>query len=206
MIGAVNVAGATDHGFYANVDAGAARFPQNPQFTIVPDGTPFTLTDPRFKREPSHATDFAWSFAAGYRFNQYLAAELGFSDLGHARANLVTTADPDTNPRKGDIQFSARGKSLALLAHMPAGNWDSYVKLGAIQSIYAWELRAIVDKTEQQRSARTEETRALVGIGTRYAFTERWALSLALDCYVKVGDGNDRANILSPRVGFAYRF
>jgi hypothetical protein len=207
MMGAASVAGATDHGFYANVDAGAARFPQDVQLTVVPDGAPFTLNDPRYKRESSRATDFAWSFAAGYRFNRYLAAELGFSDLGHARSNLITTADPDTNPRKGDIEFSARGKSLALLAHMPAGNWDSYVKLGAIQTVYAWEARAFLTPTnEQQRTGRTEETRALVGLGTRYAFTERWAMSFALDCYLNVGDGNDRANIISPRIGFAYRF
>jgi opacity protein-like surface antigen len=198
MIGAANVAGATDHGFYMNVDGGIASYPYDVQLK---------LDDTTYKTKSSHATDFAWSFAAGYRFNRYLAAELGFADLGHAESKLITTADPDTDPSKGKVTFSTRGKTLALLAHLPAGNWDSYAKVGAIHTMFGTKLAARIPGDEVQRGGEIENTSMLVGLGTRYAFNERWALSFAVDYYLNVGDaGLGRENLLSPRVGFAYRF
>jgi opacity protein-like surface antigen len=198
MIGAANVAGATDHGFYANVDGGMASYPQDVELK---------LNDTTYKPKSSHTTDFAWSFAAGYRFNRYLAAELGFADLGHAQSAFITNADPDTDPSKGKVTYSARGKTLAFLGHLPVGNWDSYAKVGAIHSIFNAKIAARTPDGELQRSGPQENTAMLVGIGTRYAFTERWAVSFALDYYLKVGDaGLGRENLFSPRVGFAYRF
>jgi opacity protein-like surface antigen len=198
MIGAANVAGATDHGFYANVDGGVASYPHD----VV-----LKLNDTTYKQKSSHVRDFAWSFAAGYRFNTYLAAELGFADLGHAESPFITAADPDTNPSKGKVTYSARGKTLALLGHLPVGNWDSYAKVGAIHSIFDAKIAARVPNGEFQRSGAQENTSVLLGIGTRYAFTERWAVSFAVDYYVKVGEvGLGRQNLFSPRVGFAYRF
>jgi opacity protein-like surface antigen len=198
MIGAANVAGATDHGFYANVDGGMASYPHEVRLKL--DGT-------TYEPKSGHATDFAWSFAAGYRFNRYWAAELGFADLGHADSNFITAADPDTDPSKGKVQYSARGKTLAFLGHLPAGNWDSYAKVGAIHSIFNAKIAARTSVGEFQRSGPQENTSVLLGIGTRYAFTEQWAVSFAVDYYLKLGEaGLGRENILSPRVGFAYRF
>src|SRR4051812_29625045 len=78
MIGAVSVAGATDHGFYETVDAGAASYSQDVRVGLI-STTPFNVTT--YKTKGSRMTGFAWSFAAGYRFNRYLGAELGFFDL-----------------------------------------------------------------------------------------------------------------------------
>jgi opacity protein-like surface antigen len=90
---------------------------------------------------------------------------------------------------------------------VPVGNWDSYAKVGAIHSIFNAQIAARTPEGEFQRSGSQENTAVLLGIGTRYAFTERSAVSLAVDYYLKVGDaGLGRENILSPRVGFAYRF
>jgi hypothetical protein len=193
-MGVAGTATAADHGFYMGVDAGVASYPNDVRVFL--NGTDY-------ERESSKGTDFAWSFAAGYRFNRYLALEAGFSDLGHAETDLVTSADPDTS--RGDVKQSARGKTLALLTHIPIGNWDSYFKAGAIHSIFGTKVRAKVDGNEFQSSWQNEGTQLLLGVGTRYAFTEQWAVSFALDYYVKVG-GPGQANIASPRIGFAYRF
>jgi len=199
MIGAASVAGATDHGFYMGVDGGVASYPSDVHLTIR-TGT----TDTLYYNKKSRSSDFAWSFAAGYRFNRYLAAELGFSDLGHAKSDLLTKADPDTDPSKGSIEHSMRGKSLALLAHLPVGNWDSYLKVGVRQSIYGIKGALKYDKSELQLSSTFEDAQWLLGVGTRYAFTERWAATFTAEYY---GGGNRGIpKIFSPRVGFAYRF
>ena len=206
MIGAANVARATDHGFYAAVDGGVASYPYDLRFKV--GGTPFDSNGTTYETKSSRARDFAWSFTAGYRFNRYVAAELGFVDLGHAESKLITTDDPDTDPSKGKATFSARGKTLSLLGHLPMGNWDSYAKVGAIYSTFDAKVAARTpDGGEFQRSGPSENTSVLLGVGTRYAFTEQWAVSFALDYYLKLGDaGLGRQNLISPRVGFAYRF
>jgi long-subunit fatty acid transport protein len=193
-MGVAGTAVADDHGFYMGVDAGVASYPNDVRLRL--NGT-------AYERESSKGTDFAWSFAAGYRFNRYLALEAGFADLGHAETKLVTKTDPNTS--RGDVKLSARGKTLALLTHIPIGNWDSYFKVGAMQSIFGTEVRAKVDGDEFQRSWQNEDTRVLLGVGTRYAFTEQWAVSFALDYYVKMG-GPLTASVASPRIGIAYRF
>ncbi len=194
VMGVAGTAAATDHGFYMGVDAGSASYPNDVRLRF---------DDRSFERKSSRATDFAWSFTAGYRFNQYLAIEAGFADLGQATTKLVD-ASGDT-AAKGKVDLSARGKTLSLLAHLPVGNWDPYLKAGVIQSIFDLRATARVGDSEFQYSQRLEEPRVLLGLGTRYAFTEQWAVSFALDYYVKMG-GAFRASVASPRIGFAYRF
>jgi opacity protein-like surface antigen len=205
MIGTANVAGATDHGFYASVDGGVASYPYDVHLKL--NGLNYDAKGTAYDTKSSPARDFAWSFAAGYRFNRYWAAEIGFADLGHAESEFISAAASNTNSSPGKVTYSARGKTLALLGHLPIGNWDSYAKVGAIHSTFNAEIAARTPVGEFQRSGSQENTSALVGLGTRYAFNERWAVSFAVDYYVKLGDvGLGRENIFSPRVGFAYRF
>jgi long-subunit fatty acid transport protein len=80
------------------------------------------------------------------------------------------------------------------------------VRVGAIQTIFDNKVVARVGNDAIQRSAPTENTNWFAGVGTRYAFTEQWAVSFGLDYYVKIGDARGKANVPSPRVGFAHRF
>jgi hypothetical protein len=197
MIGATGVVAASDHGFYADVGAGIARYPNDPQVD---------LRRTIFKRESATHQDFAWSFAAGYRFNTFLAMELGFSDLGQVHTKLVDKSD--TIDARGKIDLSAKGKTLALLAHAPTGNWDPFVKVGVIESIADLRVEDNYLDTGSAFSSRSEEYKAFFGVGVRYAYTERWALSAAVDYYPVIGAARayGATHLIAPRLGFAYRF
>jgi hypothetical protein len=56
--------------------------------------------------------------------------------------------------------------------------------------------------------AEHEEVRGFVGLGVRYAFSQEWAVSLAVDHYFRVDNRGSvgGVDITSPRIGFAYRF
>jgi OOP family OmpA-OmpF porin len=197
MIATGGVAAANDHGFYAGVDAGIAAYPSD---------AGIELTTP-FKRDSVDSSDFAWAFAAGYRFNRFVAVEAGFADLGELAVKLVDASG--TTTAQGKISLTARGKTLAVLAHAPVGNWDPYLKVGVIQSIVDVRFDAKLGNQGMAFSQQQREPKLLVGLGARYAYSERWALSFAFDYYDVHMDsrtGIDTAHITSPRIGFAYRF
>src|SRR5690349_19522086 len=52
MIGAANVAGATEHGFYAGVDGGVASYPYDVRFKV--GGTPFDSNGTTYQTKSSH--------------------------------------------------------------------------------------------------------------------------------------------------------
>jgi OmpA-OmpF porin, OOP family len=198
MMAAVGTASAVDHGFYAGVDAGLASYP---------DHLDIDLSRTIYKVESSTHKDFAWTFTAGYRFNRYFALEAGFSDLGQFSSTLVDASGATTS--HGKIDLMAKGKTLAALVHIPtSNNWDPYLKLGAIDSIVDVRVEAKFFDTGFAFTDRNYGPRAFLGVGARYAYTERWALSFAVDYYIRMGNGAfmGNTNILAPRAGFAYRF
>lgn len=198
MVGTAGLAGATDHGFYAVVDGGLALYPGDVDIDI--SRTPY-------KVDSVSKHDFAWSFAAGYRINETFAIEAGYSDLGRFASTLVDASGETT--AKGKINLAARGKTLAVLAHAPIRNWDLYTKVGAIQSNVNVSADAkLGDQGFSFGGEGSDSYKLFAGIGARYAYSERWALSLQLERYFSMGPGGafGSADVTTPRVGFAYRF
>jgi hypothetical protein len=195
MFGMIGSAKADDHGFYADLGAGITSYPADVNGY---------LNGVRFKHN-GHTSDFTYSFAVGYRINRYVGVEAGFVDMGNPVVDLRDPTDPK-NKKVGRERFSVQGKSLAVLMHLPTGDWDSFVRLGAIQAQYGTRhfLRQD-DVFGFDYFATRESTSLLVGLGTRYAISEQWAMSFSVDYYNNVG-GGDGPNLVSPRVGFAYRF
>src|SRR5262245_57477575 len=123
MLFAAGSAAANGNGFYAALDGGVADYPTDASIRF---------NDYVFTRTKADASDFAWSLAVGYRFDETFALEAGFVDLGGAH---VLVADPSQfTDGRGTVEFAAKGYTLALLAHHSYGNWDPYIKLGAIRS------------------------------------------------------------------------
>jgi opacity protein-like surface antigen len=194
MFGTMGSAKADDHGFYADLGAG---------ITAYPGDVNGYLNGVRFKHD-GHTSDFTYSFAVGYRINRYVGVEAGFVDMGNPVVDLQDPAD--SKKKVGRERFSVQGKTLAVLMHLPTGDLDSFVRLGAIQAQYGTRhyLREGMFVTEY--FATRERTSLLVGLGTRYAFSQQWAMSLSVDYYDNVGGGGDGPNLVSPRVGVSYRF
>jgi opacity protein-like surface antigen len=203
ICGLASAADANDSRFYAAFDLGVADYPSS----LIID-----VTDDRvWKRTDESRDDLAWTFTVGYRFNDYFALEAGVVDLGKAETALVHVEGPEV--ARGKLEFSARGKTLALLAHRPSGNWDPYFKAGAIHTktdrfVDSKLATSSIGPTGADFRTEHEEVRAFVGVGVRYAFTQEWAVSLAVDHYIRVNNRGSvgGADITSPRIGVAYRF
>ena len=193
IIGMMGSAKADDHGFYADVGAGAASYPVDLKGQL--NGVPY--------RQEKRTTAFTYSFVAGYRFNRYIGVEAGFTDFGNPFVNLQDPSDP--KKQVGRARLSAQGKSLAMLVHLPTGEWDSFVRVGVLQATLGTRHYIRNGTFGFDYSSSIESPSLLLGVGTRYALSEQWAMSFSLDYYNKIG-GEDWANLVSPRVGFAYRF
>ncbi len=194
MIGMMGSARADDHGFYADISAGA---------TLYPVDVNGQLNGVRFAHD-GHASAFTYAFAAGYRFNRYVGVEAGFVDLGNPFVDLHDPTDPK-QPTVGRERFSAQGKTLAVLAHLPTGDWDTFVRVGVLQATLGTRHYIRNGTFGFDYFANNEGPSLLLGVGTRYAIAEQWALSFSVDYYNKVGR-EDGANLVSPRDGFSYRF
>jgi opacity protein-like surface antigen len=195
---AAGTAAAEDSGFYTAFNAGISSRPHALSIGLAAD----TLA-----REKDHTSDFAWSFAVGYRFNRYFGLEAGFTDLGVASTTLVDAVG-GASVARGKISVSARGKTLAALAHRPSGNWDPFLKIGVIDAIVDVRHDARVGDSGLFAFREWEEPRAFAGLGVRYAFHDQWVVSFDVDYYIRITTDRDagQASVTSPRIGFAYRF
>jgi OmpA-OmpF porin, OOP family len=189
---------ADESGFYVGVDVGIASRPN----ALKLDGATESLV-----RERTDNSDFAWSLVVGYHFNLFLAVEGSFTDLGEASTALVE-GEGESEVVRSKLSVSARGATLALLAHLPSGNWDPFFKVGVMQSTVNVRGNARIGDAEFAGSEQSKDPIAFAGVGLRYAFREAWVVSLNLDYYIDVTniDGIGKANVLSPRIGLAHRF
>jgi opacity protein-like surface antigen len=184
---------ADDHGFYMDVAAGTTLYPVDVQGP---------LNGVRFEHD-GHTSDFTYAFAVGYRFNRYVGVEAGFVDFGNP---FVDLQDPDDSTVKpGRARFSGQGKTLAFLGHLPTGDWDTFVRVGVLQAQFGSRYYIRQGTSGFDYFSTNEGPSLLLGVGTRYAIAERWAVGLSVDYYSKVG-GEDWADLVSPRIGFSYRF
>lgn len=193
MMGIAGTAMADDHGFYMDVGAGAASYPVDMKGSL--NGVAYAHT--------GRANDFAYSFAVGYRFNRYIGMEAGFTDFGNPYVDLKNPSDPTKSV--GRARLSAQGKSLVVLAHVPMGDWDSFFRVGVIQATFGTRHYIRQGTAGFDYFASAERPSVLLGVGTRHAFADQWALSLSVDYANRVGQ-QDWANLISPRIGVSYRF
>jgi opacity protein-like surface antigen len=193
MIGTAGSAKADDHGFYADISAGTTLYP------VDVDGQ---LNGVRFKHD-GHTSDFTYAFAVGYRFNQYVGMEAGFVDFGNPYVDIQDPVDPKM--KRGRARFSGQGKTLAVLAHLPTGDWDTFLRVGVLQAQLGSRYYIRNGTFGFDYFSMNEGPSLLLGVGTRYAFADRWAVGLSVDYYSRVG-GEEWADLVSPRIGFSYRF
>jgi hypothetical protein len=142
--------------------------------------------------------DVMWEVAAAYRFNRYLALELGFVELGTTTtaAHGVWRGAPHTTT----LEIDTKGVELAGIATWPIGKWDLSIKLGvvalqadiAITDIYSSGVSSVAKQWA------SDDSEFLHGVAVGYRFTDRWAAKLTLMEYTNT------QGYLSAGVG--YRF
>lgn len=83
--------------------------------------------------------DLAWGIQVGYRWNRYVAAELGYIDFGQAQYKMSTTISDVPNnidPQPVDIRtrFVSTGPTLSILGMFPLGRFDLHARAGIYYS------------------------------------------------------------------------
>jgi OOP family OmpA-OmpF porin len=146
-----------------------------------------------------------WGVAAGYRFNENIALELGYADLGKLSAE-VNDATGATDARAA-VGFSAQGVTFAMIGTFPIGKWEPYLKAGVFYSSTVLEYSGSQSGDAFGARITNDDEDALYGIGVRYAVSESLLIYLDSTYFMEVGDpGKGRSDYLNTSLGAAWRF
>jgi hypothetical protein len=139
-----------------------------------------------------------WSSSAGYQFNRYLSMEAGFVDLGSI-AGPLTDSSGVTLPN-AQLQFSAKGASLAAVGMLPLGRWDLFLKGGVFFADTQLQVSG------HDTSSQTQH--ALFGFGFDRHFAENWSTRLGFTDYRSVGSTSQirgpNIRVLTAGLGYAF--
>jgi len=85
-------------------------------------------------------TGFAWKVFGGYRFLDFIAAEVAWIDLGEPDTSLCFTTSPpagvECESREWDVKTKLDGVNLDLVGSWPIGEkWEVFAKLG----LFLWD-------------------------------------------------------------------
>jgi OmpA-OmpF porin, OOP family len=159
-----------------------------------------------------------WGFQVGYRWGSYVAAEVGYVDLGRALyTGQLQYIDSRTPPllaaRTVDAQtrFQSSGPTASLLGMFPVGErFDVYARAG----LYFGDTRIRTRSSIQQipdsassREAKPSSTDLLFGLGATWNINDSYSVRLEYQRFADVGDAGDggEANVDLISVGFLFR-
>lgn len=156
-------------------------------------------------------SDTAWSIFGGYRFNPYLAVEVGYVDLGSAeyRSSGTVNLSGSVTPASFNMDFSSTGFTVATLGSLPLGEmFDVHARLGIFFSDMEIDMSTTIGtgSASDQLSASSEDV--FYGLGAAWHFGGNWSLSGDWQRYDAVGDeeetGEGDIDVLS--LSLAYKF
>jgi OmpA-OmpF porin, OOP family len=139
--------------------------------------------------------DTAWNVFGGYQFNANFGAELGYVDLGEAKASFAGF---------GNATVEAKGFEVVGVGTWPIDQQFSvYGRLG----FFRWDVD-LNDGTGLVGSASESGTDLTYGFGVKYKFTRDVALRAGYQRYNDVGDANltGQADVDVLYVGIVVKF
>jgi opacity protein-like surface antigen len=189
-------ASADDSGWYLGAGVGLADTADRSQLCCAG----FPLLTGR-----THDNKTSWGVAAGYRFNQSLAIELGYVDLGELTSEVAdATAATDARAAVG---FSAEGVTLAMIGTLPFGKWEPYLKAGVFYSSTVLEYSGSLSGVPFGARITNDDEDAIYGIGVGYALSEHIRIHLDTTYFMEVGEPEKgRAEYLNTSIGATWRF
>ena len=153
-----------------------------------------TVTNAQSVTSDFDATDTAWKAFGGYRFNNMLAIEVSYADLGR---DTLTTSTVSTVGQSGAIRIvrkiSGFGADAVLSA--PLGTqFTVFGRIGAFRSHLEADAAltggiefASGDPTDRSRSVTQNETVAHAGVGLDWWFRPNAAVRLEWERYKGIG-------------------
>lgn len=156
-----------------------------------------TIVDATIESSAFDATDTGWKAFAGWRFNDYLALEASYADLGRSR--LVTnTVSVDLLPGSIDLRRKTTAFGLDAVVSAPVGTrFAVFGRAGAararaqeVESLEGGIVFTNGPSGERERSATFDETVAHFGAGGEWRVRDNVSLRLEWERFHNVGKGS----------------
>jgi len=199
---AANTASAENGGLYFGLTGGATRFDLGGSRTDF-DATFGLPLAASLEAGGVDVTDFqsslddtamGWGLQVGYRFNRYVAVEVGYVDLGEALYEAIMTVDDgvDIFPVEASVRVESTGPTAAVLGMLPIGErFDVHAKAG----IYVADtrLRSRLRDVEfadnfLHAEDRASETEFFFGVGGAWNINDSYSLRVEYQRYLDLGD------------------
>lgn len=144
----------------------------------------------------SEDSDMGYTLAFGYRFNRYLAAELGLAQFGSLES--VARADMDFDDGNGfvpvslKLSFSAGGPMVSALGILPIN--DQFEFFGRVGYLFTSSKRELTSRVDGQSggfgSARGDSQEMVLGVGAAWHFNQVYSARLEYQKLDELGEEN----------------
>lgn len=195
-------------GFYFGVGAGEASYDiEKSELDGVVLGALFSqgmfVTSNASTLEDS---DTSLALFAGYHFNQYIAVEAGYIDLGAAEYRATGTVNPPgpivSVPTATTVDVESTGFTLAALGSLPIGNmFEVHGRLGFLFAQTDLDVTARIATASAGDTDTLDSIGGFFGIGAGLNVGQHWSLSLDWTRYDNVGD-EDEDDDVTTEAGF----
>ncbi|HKU14453.1 MAG TPA: outer membrane beta-barrel protein [Steroidobacteraceae bacterium] len=146
-------------------------------------------------------SDLGWQLQIGYRFNRYVAAEVGYVDLGEAKYEAIITADDGvaTFPVEASVRFMSSGPTAAVVGMLPLGErFDVHAKAGILFA--DTRLRSRVRDVDFADNVLHSEVHAgekemFLGIGGAWNIGENYSVRLEYQRFLDVGEDDSESDV-----------
>lgn len=163
--------------------------------------------------------DGSWRLFAGYQFNRYFSAELGFADLGRTSASGIPGPITVTTSTSSTLDTEATAWDLVGVGALPLserlsltgklGLYQADVKSRLVRTIFSRLVTppAPVGGSPFVTESREDDSGVTFGLGVRYDFTRHLGVRAEWQRYGKVGTGaTGESDIDVLSAGLVYRF
>lgn len=139
-------------------------------------------------------SDLGWGLEVGYRFNRYLAAEVGWVDLGEALYEAILTVDDgiETFPVEVSSRFVTSGPTAALVGMLPLSErFDVHAKAGLYfaDTRFRGRVRDVeFDENLLHSEVDAGEQEFVLGLGGAWNINDSYSLRFEYQRFLDVGD------------------
>lgn len=139
-------------------------------------------------------SDIGWGLQVGYRFNRYIAAEIGYVDLGEALYEAILSVDDGTEtfPVEVSSRVVSSGPTAAVLGILPVGErFDVHAKAGLYfaDTRFRGRVRDVdFDENLLHDEAHGGEREVFLGLGGAWNISNSYSLRFEYQRFLDVGD------------------
>jgi opacity protein-like surface antigen len=149
--------------------------------------------------------EWSWTVGLGYRFNRYIALELGYVDLGEIESDLTDATG--LRDARAHASFGADGATFALVGTFLIGRWEPYIKAGVLFSSTELQFSGTIDSTPFAGRLTNDNEDPLYGAGLRFNVTEPLQVYLDVTYLDDVGEPETgRSSYFNGTAGVLWRF